>query len=84
MTLNGSIWLREVHIYIALRTFLPIQYGMSQTPPHADTTSSLYPMGLRGQTNKHLLRGHTNPQPYKYCMFWTQMGSHDFKMRLQD
>ena len=30
---NVSTWLRETHTYIVLKTFSPIQYEISQSPP---------------------------------------------------
>ena len=48
-------------ILIRLRTLSPIWCRTSQTPPsHADTTSLLCLMRLRGQTNKHPSLGQTN------------------------
>ena len=61
--LNGLLWLkksstrlREIHIYIVLETFSHIRCGILQTPFH----SSLYPMELQGQTDKHPSWGQRN------------------------
>ena len=51
---------RNLYIYSA-RNILPYSMWDITNTPHTDTTSSLCPMRLRGQTNKHPLRSQTNP-----------------------
>ena len=43
---------RSLYIY-SVRNFLPYLMWDITNTPHADTMSSLCPMGLRGQTDKH-------------------------------
>ena len=59
MALKRITWLRGASTYIAPGTFSSIRCGTSQTPPHADTMSSLCPMGLWDQTNEHPNKPHT-------------------------
>ena len=57
-----STKLRKTHTYIVLKTFSFIWCEISQSVvSHADTTFSLCLMGLRGQINRHLSHGQTNP-----------------------
>ena len=51
---------RSSYLYNAMN-FSPYPMWDVTNTPYADTMSSLCPIGLRGQTNKHHLRNQTNP-----------------------
>ena len=56
------VYLVKMNLYIySTRNLLPYPMWDITNTPHADTTSSLCHMGLRGQTDKHPLRSQTNP-----------------------
>ena len=61
LTALKRVYRIKMSLYIySVRNFLPYLVWDVTNTPHADITSSLYPIGLWGQTNKHPLQDKTN------------------------
>ena len=86
---------RNLYIYSVRNLLSYLMWDITNTPfPHVDTTSSLYPMRLLGQTDKHptptpglgidsdTICITTHSQLCSYCSLWTQRGPHGSKTRL--